>query len=256
MSLAGSISKVLGRVEAGVRLDRLIRPPRAAGATMSATTSVAPILAALTLLAGAGCGSYTPPAPISGPGIQASQPSGRSSASSSTGPSVLVQDSRGWMFRLSVSAPKLVAEVDGTGITGDRNYVAPPSQDYITFVLHVANATTDRAATFNVHGGGMLDEPLSLEVPAADKDAFGPRGAATTAGGTALCSPLCRLSTINLQAQSYLSAVHAAAIPIGGRVDLAFYFYDTVPQTAPVGDITYHWVWPVGQDISVPIVAG
>jgi hypothetical protein len=156
---------------------------------------------------------------------------------------------------LSASAPRLVVEVDVANRATDlppEKLVAPPGQNYVTFTLHIVNATTDRPANFNRHGS-YLGEPLTVEVPVADKDAFGPVHVVTTVGGTAVCTPLCEL-LLGVDFQSIAAAVSAEAIPIGGRVDLALYS-NLVPSTAPVGDITVHWKWPQGQDISVPIVA-
>jgi hypothetical protein len=178
----------------------------------------------------------------------------------------LVEDKEGWKFRLSATAAKLVVEVDWVLEFETHRNIAPPGKSYIVFVLHIANALPDRPAEFFTHpgpgespfvgsGGGALfrrDQtgPLFLKVPAADKDAFAGVQVAT------VCNPLCALDNSDTRVQSFQAARSALHIPVGGSVDLAFFFINPVPSTAPVGHITYHWVWPEGQDISVPIVAG
>jgi hypothetical protein len=210
---------------------------------------------AVLMLLGAACGSSTS-STSSLPSPAVSQAAGSSggaspvpSPSATSGPSVLVQDSQGWKFRLSVSAPKLVVEVDVITATDlpPQKLVAPPGQDYITFVLRIVNATTDRPATFSMPGTTLNGEPLTLEVPVADKDSFGTQAV--------VCNPVCEFYPTELDTQSVVTRASAAAIPIGGRVDVALYFLLPVPSTAPVGDSTVHWRWPEGQDTSVPIVA-
>ena len=230
---------------------------RAYGGPRPGAQLFASFLAGLVALMGAGCGS--PSTPSSGPAAGGGAtphaspvaPTGASAAASpvaAMGPSVAVSGqgsfsvSNGFLYRVSVSTPKLAAQVGG-----NYNRIAPPGQDYITLVLRVANAASDRPEPAPVFNGAA---PLELEVPRADMGAF---GQSSRAGATTGCPAVAEngfpagVCGLNI-ARPYLisdptwSTSEAPNIPVGGSEDLLLFVDQPVPSSAPVGDITVYWI--------------
>lgn len=213
----------------------------------------AAFLGGLVVLLVAGCGS-TSTLTSSGTTSSASggatphaspvAPTGASAAASpvaAMGASVAVSGqgsfsvSNGFLYRVSVSTPKLAAQV-----SGNNSRIAPPGQDYITLVLRVANAASDRPEPAPVFNGAV---PLELEVPRADMGAF---GQSSRAGATTGCPAVAENGFpaggcgLNI-ARPYLIN-EAPDIPVGGSEDLLLFVDPPVPSSAPVGDITVYWI--------------
>jgi hypothetical protein len=157
-----------------------------------------------------------------------------------------VQDDQGFQFRVSASTPQLVAEVSVTypGTFSPQQMIAPPGKDFITIVLHVANAASDRperAPIVSALASPLPYAPLLLAAPTADMGAFGYSGCppAFRFHG-ALPADVCSIAN---SGYVYVTNANAAPdLPIGGSEDLLLFVNQPVSSSAPVGHITVYWV--------------
>jgi hypothetical protein len=194
------------------------------------------VVAALIVGIVCGCSASSPTgsSPSSLPISRATPSSGTTSLATSSntmsGPSVMVQDGQGFRFRVSTSPLKLVVQVD---LPNGGTAIAPPGQNYLTFVLHVANAMTDRPEVFSAYS-------IELVAPKADIAAITPDHVANWGCAYAdLPQGSC--------SSSYLEAVYSVAftnrqeIQVGSSVDVPIFLSDPVLSTAPLADMSVNW---------------
>lgn len=208
--------------------SRRSRPPDLQGMRLQPVAVVA--FVALLALIGTACGSPTSTTPSPVGQATASPHVASPSPVVTPGPSVLVQDGQGFQFRVSTSPLKLVVQVD---LPNGGHGIAPPGQNYLTFVLHVANAVTDRPEVFSA-GSVELVAPKA-DIPAITPDHVANWGCAYADLPQGTCS------------SGYLLAVYSVAftnrqeVQVGGSVDIPIFLNDLVVSTAPLANISVNW---------------
>jgi hypothetical protein len=141
-----------------------------------------------------------------------------------------------------------------------KNLIAPPGQGYITIVLHVANAAADRPEPFptglsNIDWGSNFQD-LQLWMPTAEC-ANGGSFSGLACAQISSTSNFVALADwqVNFAAQPAYANLNTP-IPAASKVDLLMYVDQAVAATAPLADVTVHWVGPNdSQNVTVPTSA-
>jgi hypothetical protein len=173
---------------------------------------------------GAGCGSSPSASSVSPVGQVTASPAGATPAASPVakfGASVLVTDPQGFPYRVSITALTLVVQAE----TADhRQLIAPPGQAYITVVVQVANAATDRPDPWL-----RVQDSLSLSVPKAEISQVQP----SSQPAWSCFGDRCRSGSATV-----VSLTGPDPLPVGGSADISLVVVAPVLSTAPLGDIT------------------